>query len=175
MSNEIPIVTWAVQLTESAGTLPRWELLFADYETALVERRQEGPKEGFFLRSARFDGLSFDEINSAVDDLVGKMNAVGAWSTGLAPISSGVRVPILADGSRGKPVVVDINVPIEIGPTSTTIGFDQIERTHALRLLRLAEREDNVADALRFFWRGTWFNLSWTLKMRQVAKVEPCP
>jgi hypothetical protein len=54
MSEENPIVTWAAQLTGSAGTLRRWEALFTDPELAIVEG--EGA-EGFSVRSTRFDGL----------------------------------------------------------------------------------------------------------------------
>src|SRR5207237_993755 len=59
---------------------------------------------------------------------------------------------------RGKIVVVDILVPIEIGPTSDTVN-PEAEKEQVFWLLRLAEREENVADALRFLNRGTWFDL----------------
>jgi len=56
-------------------------------------------------------------------------------------------VPIFADGSRGKIVVVDVWVPIEIGPTSETIS-SEAEKEQVFWLLNLAEREEYVADAL---------------------------
>ena len=56
-------------------------------------------------------------------------------------------MPIFADGSRGKIVVVDVRVPIEIDPTSETIS-SEAEKEQVFWLLNLAEREEYVADAL---------------------------
>jgi hypothetical protein len=159
MSEENPIVTWAVQLTGSAGTLRRWEGLFTDPHIAIVEGHPREGADGFSLRSARFDGLPGSEIQGVAADLVEKMNSVIAQFGGAAPVSVGLCLAIFADGRRGRPVVMDFTVPIDISATSGTITFDEAEKAQVLRWLRLAEREDYVADALRFLHRGTWFDL----------------
>jgi hypothetical protein len=156
MSEENPIVTWAVQLTGSTGTLRRWEGLFTDAELAIVEG--EGA-EGFSLRSTRFDGLPSSEIQGAAADLVGKMNSVIAQFGGAEPVSVGQCLAIFADGTRGKHVFMDFTGPIDIALTSETITFDEAEKAQVLSWLRLAEHEDYVADALRFLHRGTWFDV----------------
>jgi hypothetical protein len=156
MSEENPIVTWAAQLTGSAGTLRRWEGLFTDPELAIVEG--EGA-EGFSLRSARFDGLPSSEIQRVAVDLVEKMNSVIAQFGGAEPVSVGQCLAIFADGTRGRHVFMDVTGQIDIALTSGTITFDETEKAELLRWLRLAEREDYVADALRFLHRGTWFDL----------------
>jgi hypothetical protein len=155
-SEENPIVTWAVQLTGSAGTLRRWEGLFTDPELAIVEG--EGA-EGFSLRSTRFDGLPGNEIQGVAADLVGKMNSVIAQFGGAEPVSVGQCLAIFADGTRERHVFMDFTMPIEIALTSGTITFDEAEKAEVIRWLRLAERQDYIADALRFLHRGTWFDL----------------
>jgi len=147
MSDENPIVTWEVRLTGSLGTLRRWERLFTDPEIALVEHRHGDQEEQVFLSSARFEGLRANEISGVAADLVSKINNIIALFGGAEPISAGLGVPIFADGSRGKIVVVDVRVPIEIGPTSETIS-SEAEKEQVFWLLNLAEREEYVADAL---------------------------
>jgi hypothetical protein len=156
MSEENPIVTWVAQLTGSAGTLRRWEGLFTDPELAIVDG--EGA-EGFSLRSARFDGLPGNEIQGVAADLVEKLNSVIAQFGGAEPVNVGQCLAIFADGTRGRHVFMDFPMSIEIAPASGTITFDEAEKAEVLRWLRLAEREDYVADALRFLRRGTWFDL----------------
>jgi hypothetical protein len=158
MSDENPIVTWEVQLTGSPGTLRRWERFFTDPENALVEHRNGDLEEQFFLTSTRFADLRANEISGVAADLVSKINNIIALFGGAEPISAGLGVPIFADGSRGKIVVVDTLAPFEIGPTSDTVN-PEAEKDQVLWLLRLAEREENVADALRFLNRGTWPDL----------------
>jgi hypothetical protein len=158
MSDESPIMTWEVELAGGVGTLRRWERLFTDPENALVDGRLKDGEERFLLRSARFDGLRANEITGVAADLVGKINSIIALFGGAEPISTGLGVPIFADGSRGKIVVVDVQVPIEIGPTSETIS-SETEKEQVFSLLNLAEHEEYVADALMFLNRGTWFDL----------------
>jgi hypothetical protein len=87
------------------------------------------------------------------------MSSVIAQFAGADPISIGNCLAIFADGGWAKPVVADFPLLIEVSPTSGAITFSQAEKTQVLRLLMLAEREDHVADTLRFLYRGTWFDL----------------
>jgi hypothetical protein len=158
MVDENPIVTWAVELTGSRGTLLRWERLFTDRNIALVEQRQEEGREEFFLHAKRFDDLTGSEIHGVAADLVRKMNSVVSQFGGAEPVSLGFCVPIYPDGSRGQRLVVNWSVPLEVVTAEGALTLEDTERAQVLRLLTLVEREEYIADALTFLDRGTWFD-----------------
>jgi hypothetical protein len=88
---------------------------------------------------------------------------------GAPPISVGIPLAMFADGSRAKRVVVDVPIQIEVVAARGAIPFDETEKVQVLRWLRLAEHDDDVVDALRFFHRGTWFDIYFAYEVMKSA------
>jgi hypothetical protein len=170
MSNDNQIVSWAIQLTGYAGALQRCKQIFTDPGAALIESEKgEGEDEEFSLRSRRFDGLTSGEILGVAADLVDTLNNIVARFGGATPIRLGVAMAIFSDGTRAKPVVVDTPVSIEIVTRPGMIPLNEADKTQVLQWFKLAENDDNVADALRFLNRGTWPDIYFAYEVMKCA------
>jgi hypothetical protein len=158
MSDENPIVTWAVELTGERGALIKWHQLFEDPKPTYVEVRDEGG-DRFYLRSDRFDGQRETEVRWLAAELVRQLSSIIVATGSGQALTSGKLTAIRADGSRSSIPVPGTFLGVAMAAMAADWAPKNAVRAKVERWLVLAEREGNVSDAITFLARGSWFDL----------------
>jgi hypothetical protein len=123
----------------------------------------------YYLRSSDFDQMSEpDAVSERAQDLIAHMNGAVRLLSGVSyrPVEFDVVTRVDDDGKRHHHMTLSATVEVRSRMTGTLIVGETGETMDVLRppsgvdsLVNLADQNEKVADALRFYARSDWINL----------------